>query len=458
MRKCNITFILLILAAIHVLAQSTKIHSEDTSLFKMNMVGTKPTNNKSETPEFEGWTFSANEALRVHKNYTLKDFRLVNNNTKYVWLHLNEFMPVATVARKGPVSLLLYNPTPEIGKVIVTNTPDSLNLEEYIQRSNLQAIIVVSRGKIVYERYPRMRQEDKHLWFSVSKTLAGIAIALLEDDGKVKLDDTVGKYLPELNASSWGGIKLRDVLNMASGMTPQFDDPGARSDSNNLYFQFESAMGIQIKTSATDKGVWQALNKMSMLKQPGVSFEYGGHNTIILSMIVERITGLPFSLFISNRFWNNTGAEADGYFGLSPEGIAVSSACMNSSLRDLARFGLLFTPSWGTVSHSKIISDAIIAKIQHPGVDSQRYDKRAFGKRMINELGEKPNHNAYQWDFVMGDGDFFKAGINGQGLYISPKKDLVIACFSHGDYTPGVSVAFLSRAIAKSFDIMSIKH
>jgi len=37
---------------------------------------------------------------------------------------------------------------------------------------------------------------------------------------------------------------------------------------------------------------------------------------------------------------------------------------------------------------------------------------------------------------------FFKAGINGQGLYISPKKDLVIACFSHGDYTPGVSVAF----------------
>jgi len=371
---------------------------------------------------------------------------------------MNEFMPVATVARKGPVSLLLYTPTPEIGKVIVTNTPDSLNLEEYIRRSHLQAIIVVYKGNIVYERYPRMRQEDRHLYFSVTKTLAGVAIALLEDDGKIKLDDTVGKYLPELNASSWGGIKLRDVLNMASGMTPQFDDPGARTDSNNLYFQFESAMGIQIKTSATDKGVWQALNKMSLMKQPGVSFEYGGHNTVILSMIVERITGLSFSVFISNRIWNKIGAEADGYFGLSPEGIVVSSATMNSSLRDLARYGLLFTPSWGTVSHSKVISDAIIDKIQHVGIDSQRFDKGAFGKRMINELGERPSHNAYQWDFVMGDGDFFKAGINGQGLYISPKKDLVIACFSHGDYTPGVSVAFLSRSIAKSFDKMSDKH
>src|SRR5450631_326616 len=130
MRKCNITFILL-LAAMHVLAQS---------------------------PEFGGWTFSASEALRVHKNYTLKDFRLVNANTKYVWMHLDEFMPVATVGRKGPVSSLLYTPMPEIGKVIVTNTPDSLNLEEFIRRSELQAIIVVYKGRIVYERYPRMRQ------------------------------------------------------------------------------------------------------------------------------------------------------------------------------------------------------------------------------------------------------------------------------------------------------------
>jgi hypothetical protein len=111
MRKCNITFILLILTAMHVLAQSPKIHSEDTSI-KMNGVGTNPANNKSETPEFGGWTFSASEALRVHKNYTLKDFRLVNANTKYVWLHMNEFMPVATVGRMGPVSSLLYTPMP----------------------------------------------------------------------------------------------------------------------------------------------------------------------------------------------------------------------------------------------------------------------------------------------------------------------------------------------------------
>jgi CubicO group peptidase (beta-lactamase class C family) len=441
MRKFSITIITVIFAVTHTLSQSPRILSKDSS----------------QSPEFEGWTFSATEALRVHRDYSLKDFRLKNANTKYAWLHMNEFMPAATVGRKGTVSQLLYSPIPWIGKVIVTNTPDSLNLEEYIRRSSLQGIIVVYKGNIVYERYPRMRMDDKHLYFSVTKTLAGICIALLEDDGRIKLEDTVGKYLPELSASSWGGIKVQDVLNMASGMTAQFDDPGARTDSNNLYFQFESAMGIQIKTSATDKGVWIALNKMHSMRKPGVSFEYGGHNTVVLTMIVERITGQSLSIFISNRIWNKIGAEADAYFGLSPEGIAVSSATMNSTLRDLARFGLLFTPSWTTVSNSKVVSDAYMEKLQHTGIDSQRFDKGAYGKRMINELGERPNHNAYQWDFVMEDGDFFKAGLNGQGLYISPKKDLVIACFSHGDYVPGVSVAYLSRAIAKSFDKKSDK-
>ncbi|HEV8083114.1 MAG TPA: serine hydrolase domain-containing protein [Chitinophagaceae bacterium] len=406
---------------------------------------------KGQYPEFEGWTFTAREALRVRKDYTLKDFREVNPNTKYSWLHMNEFMPSATIRRLGDISKLQYSLKPEIGKIKVTNAIDALTLEEYIKLSELQGIIIVYKGKIVYERYPRMCAFDKHLYFSVTKTFASACIAILEDDGKINVQDTIGKYLPELNKSDWAKVKVTDILNMASGMTAQYDDPGARTDSNNLYFQFESALGIQIKTSATEYDVWSALNKMHRIKAPGISFEYGGHNTIILTLLVERITGKPFAEFVSTRIWNKIGAEADAYFGLSPQGIAVSSAAMNSTLRDLARYGLLFTPSWKKVSKEKIISDAYLKKIQKRGGNTEIYDKGGFGKRMIKELGEKPTHNSYQWDLVMDDGDFFKAGINGQGLYISRAKDLVIACFSHGDYIPGVSVAYLSRAIAKSF-------
>ena len=40
---------------------------------------------------------------------------------------------------------------------------------------------------------------------------------------------------------------------------------------------------------------------------------------------------------------------------------------------------------------------------------------------------DPPRHNSYQWDYVMPDGDFFKGGYGGQGLYISPSRDLVVA-------------------------------
>ena len=63
-----------------------------------------------------------------------------------------------------------------------------------------------------------------------------------------------------------------------------------------------------------------------------------------------------------------------------------------------------------------------------------------------------PRHNTYQWDFVMPDGDFFKAGHCGQGLYISPERDVVVAFFGSGD-DPSIVVSLkLARAIAKSFE------
>jgi hypothetical protein len=51
----------------------------------------------------------------------------------------------------------------------------------------------------------------------------------------------------------------------------------------------------------------------------------------------------------------------------------------------------------------------------------------------------------------MPDGDFFKAGHCGQGLYISPGRDVVVAFFGSGD-DPSIVVSLkLARAIAKSF-------
>jgi len=66
-------------------------------------------------------------------------------------------------------------------------------------------------------------------------------------------------------------------------------------------------------------------------------------------------------------------------------------------------------------------------------------------------LQDKPLHNSYQWDAVFDDGDFFKAGLHGQGIYVSPARDLVVTWFSSGDAE--ISMASYARHIAKMISL-----
>src|SRR4029453_1145741 len=76
----------------------------------------------------------------------------------------------------------------------------------------------VHPGRIVYERYPRMRAADRHLMFSVTKAFVGMAVALLEDRGEVRLDRAIAEYVPELKGAAWEPTPVRDVLEMSSGI------------------------------------------------------------------------------------------------------------------------------------------------------------------------------------------------------------------------------------------------
>lgn len=86
-------------------------------------------------------------------------------------MHLDEFYPTASVLRQGKVSNLGLSPLPELAQVKAKTDVGELTLDEYIKKSELQGIIVLHHGKIVYERYPRMRRKDKHIYYSISNTL-----------------------------------------------------------------------------------------------------------------------------------------------------------------------------------------------------------------------------------------------------------------------------------------------
>ncbi|MCZ6855399.1 MAG: hypothetical protein O7G86_15920, partial [Gammaproteobacteria bacterium] len=101
-------------------------------------------------------------------------------------------------------------------------------------------------------------------------------------------------------------------------------------------------------------------------------------------------------------------------------GIALSTGGFLAKPRDMARFGLLFTPSYGVVTDEKIISDRYLDIILNGGraelLQNARYSSR---------VDPAIKHNVYQWDRVFKNNDVYKGGWAGQGLLFNPDRDLV---------------------------------
>ena len=366
------------------------------------------------------------------------------------FLHLNgtQFFTHAWVHRAGPISTLETKLQPEIGKVRADTLIGAVTLDKWIADGTVDGYLVLHRGQIVFEQYPRMRPFDKHHWWSVRKSLVGTLIAMLEDEGKIDVNHAVETYVPALKGTAWDGIPVIDILDMTSGTSAlEVDDPDALTGEISRYYRYEASVGNRPRPGNTPESTYEFVSLLPTHRPNGEAYEYSTVNTFVLTWLLESVTGKPFAEVVSEKIWRPMGAESDAVLMVSSVG---ASSTINSTLRDLGRFGLLFTPSRQTVCKQRLVSEDYLKKIQHGG-RPKIFDKAGAGRNWNTMLADDPpRHNTYQWDFVMPNGDFFKAGHCGQGLYISPSQDLVVAFFGSGDDASIFVSLKLARAIAKS--------
>ena len=98
--------------------------------------------------------------------------------SRFAYINTSPFFPHALIHRDGPVSQLQSAPNAAIGKTKAKTHAGVMTLDEW-PAGHLGGCIVILDGKIVYERYPRMRPRDKHIWWSVSKSVAGTIVGML---------------------------------------------------------------------------------------------------------------------------------------------------------------------------------------------------------------------------------------------------------------------------------------
>ncbi len=152
---------------------------------------------------------------------------------------------------------------------------------------------IVQQGRIVFAKaYGKARLDPAlpanadmlYAVGSISKQFTAACILLLQEEGKLSVEDPVGKYFPELTRS--GEVTIRNILSHTSG----YRDYAPQDYTIPAWTKPTTAVNI-VHEWAT-----QPLDF-----EPGTQYQYSNTNFNIAGLIVEKVSGEPFWSFLSRR-------------------------------------------------------------------------------------------------------------------------------------------------------------
>jgi CubicO group peptidase (beta-lactamase class C family) len=273
----------------------------------------------------------------------------------------------------------------------------------------------------VHERYfGALDAQRAHIAWSVTKSFFGLIAASLVVEGRLDPQAPVSAHVPELAASGLGNATLRQVLDMTTAIdySEDYTDPAAG------IWSLGRAGGI-LPRDAGDPGPASFYEYLATLRQNGPHgrvFAYRTINTDVLGWVLRRVTGLSLGELLAQRVWSQLGAEHDGDLMVDATGTEFAGAGFNCCLRDLARFGEMLRND-GTWNGRQVVPRAAIDGVRGGG------DPAQFAPAGYTTLPGGSYRDMW-WVLHDSHGAYCARGIHGQGVYIDPRAEMVIARFA----------------------------
>ncbi len=338
--------------------------------------------------------------------------------------HWRELFPTRNISRGAVAVTPLPSGAPaDLDRLTFTplGGTQTMTWADSLGANYTDGIVVLHRGRIVYERYlPSLAADRQHIAFSVTKSFIGTLAAMLVAEGKLDGDATVPRYIPELAESGFGDATVRQVLDMTTAIDYSED----YGDPNSSFLPYARAAGMMPLPPgyAGPTTTYEFLQGIRKKGEHGREFHYRSPNTDVLGWLIARVTGKPADMVLQERIWSQIGAEGDAYMALDRSGTALASGGLNTRLRDLARFGEMIRRG-GRIEGRQVVPQAVVDDIRR----GASRDAFAFGG--YPTLPGWSYHD--QWWISHDDhGAFMARGIHGQAIYIDPKAEMVIARYA----------------------------
>jgi len=344
--------------------------------------------------------------------------------TRWSFAHIRHFVPTSGVWRgDGAVSALPRAERSDIDAVTFTpiGRSDTMTWEQSLEANYTDAIVVLHKGRIVYERYFGVTQpHSNHIAMSVTKSFIGTLGAMLVAEGSLDERAPVTKYIPELAGTAYGDATVREVMDMTIGVkySENYADPKAEIWSHSR------AGGILPRAPGYDgpTSFYAFLETLQKEGEHGQAFAYKTVNTDVLGWLIRRVTGKTLGQLMSERFWQPLGVERDAYFIVDSEGTEFAGGGFSPTLRDMARFGEMMRLE-GRFNGRQVVPKAVVDDIRRGA------DKAEFAKAGYALLPGWSYRNMW-WVTHNEHGAYAARGIHGQAIYVDPKAEMVIARFA----------------------------
>jgi CubicO group peptidase (beta-lactamase class C family) len=161
------------------------------------------------------------------------------------------------------------------------------------------SILVAEKGQLIYEGGFGKADIKGNVVFtpntpvylaSLTKEFTAMAIMMLAEQHQLSYSDPLSKYFPEFPSYA-AKVTIRNLLNHTSGI-PDYGD-----------------LGLE-RPGLTNKDVLSALIQQQSLRfSPAEKFEYSNSNYILLALIVEKVSGQPYRLFLKNHIFAPLGMK-----------------------------------------------------------------------------------------------------------------------------------------------------
>ncbi len=384
-------------------------------------VSNQPATAAETDPNARGWMKgfppAPDKTIRFHDD-SFRNFP----ELRWAWSNVRSLVPTVNVWRGAGGASVLPRAERDIGGVQSTTMDGRpMTFAKMFEETYADGIAVLHKGKLIFERYAgALKPHKPHIAMSVTKSFTGTLAGILVAEGKIDPQAPVTDYVPELKDTAFGDARVHEVMDMTTGL--KYTE--VYTDRNSDVWSLRRANGMAPippdYRGATD--IFALLCMQEKQGEHGRAFAYKTVNTDVLAFIVRRASGMALSDLLSERIWAPMGAEEDAHYHVDRIGTESGGGGLSTTLRDLARFGEVMR-NHGAFNGRQIVPSSVVEDIER-GADPEKFKPAGYATLPGGSYRNQwwVTHNEH--------GAYMARGVYGQGLYIDPKAEMVIARYA----------------------------